>query len=67
MPYDCYVRAVMVMEPFLYETVHGWVEGHAGMWLVDLGNDVRFAVHDNGFKVLYELAPTGPDLRPVSP
>ena len=49
-------RAVHFREDFMFETPMGWIQGKAGMWLVELngpGSPGRFILTDTEFRQVY--------------
>lgn len=48
-----YVKALRMNEDFYYETTHGWVQGHAGQWLVEVGERVRHNLDNESFLRTY--------------
>lgn len=43
------VRAKRMNEDFLYETQQGWVQGHKGQWLVEIGERLRCNLDHEAF------------------
>lgn len=43
-----------INEDFLYETHHGWVQGHKGQWLVELGEGIRCNLDHESFSRIYQ-------------
>jgi hypothetical protein len=48
-----YVKAVRMIEDFLFETTHGWVQGHKGQWLVEVDERVRHNLDNEAFLRTY--------------
>lgn len=43
------VHARRMGQDFLYETQHGWVQGHKGQWLVEIGERLRCNLDNEAF------------------
>lgn len=50
---DGIVNAVRMNTDFLYETKQGWVQGHRGQWLVELGESLRCNLDHEAFLRIY--------------
>lgn len=50
------VSAKRINEDFLYETQHGWVQGHKGQWLVEIGERLRCNLDNEAFVRCYKPA-----------
>lgn len=44
-----FVKAIRMMEDFLFETSHGWVQGYKGQWLVEIGECARANMDHESF------------------
>lgn len=53
------VNAAKMPEDFLLETMHGWIQGKRGDWIVEVDDIVRFAIHDSWFIRIYALCKHG--------
>lgn len=45
-----------MIDDFLFETQHGWIQGHKGQWLVELGEGLRCHLDDEAFTRTYRPA-----------
>ena len=50
------VKAIHMREDFLYETQQGWIQGHKGQWLVELGEHLRCNLDNEAFLRHYRPA-----------
>ncbi len=53
------IRAIRLLDDFLYETCHGWVQGYKGQWLIECGESMRCALDDEAFRRHYLEKGTG--------
>lgn len=44
-----HVKALRMIEDFMFETQHGWVQGYKGQWIVEFGEGLRCNLDDQAF------------------
>ncbi len=56
------IKALRMADDFMYETSQGWVKGHHGQWLVELGEGLRCNLDNDAFTRQYEPVPDGEEI-----
>ncbi len=49
------IKAIRMLEDFMFETCYGWQKGFKGQWLIECGEDMRCAIDDESFRRQYAL------------